>query len=179
MSSIDEAVDAIRARKPRQVVFMTGAGVSADSGIPTFRGPGGLWRDFRPEELATPAAFRRDPKLVREWYEWRRGLIREARPNAAHEAIARIVEDLDALPRVVIVRLRNMTAIDATGLRALEELADRIRASGRVAIFCGAREQPRAAMEQAGLPDRVGRPNFCPHVDAALDRAREIVGSAV
>lgn len=92
MSSLDEAVAAIRARKPRKVVFMTGAGVSADSGIPTFRGSGGLWRDFRPEELATPAAFRRDPKLVWEWYEWRRGLIREARPNAAHEAIARVAD---------------------------------------------------------------------------------------
>ena len=94
------------------------------------------------------------------------------------DKIARIVEDLDALPRIVIIRLRNMTAIDATGLRALEELTDRIRVSGRVAIFCGAREQPRAAMEQAGLPEHVGRANFCPHVDAALDRARQILGSA-
>ncbi len=69
---------------------MTGAGVSADSGIPTFRGAGGLWRNFRAEELATPEAFRRDPNLVWEWYEWRRGLIRDAKPNAAHEALARL-----------------------------------------------------------------------------------------
>ncbi|MDQ3281872.1 MAG: NAD-dependent deacylase [Acidobacteriota bacterium] len=69
---------------------MTGAGVSADSGIPTFRGAGGLWREYRAEELATPEAFRRDPRLVWEWYEWRRGLIREAQPNAAHEALARL-----------------------------------------------------------------------------------------
>ena len=94
------------------------------------------------------------------------------------DKIARIADDLDTLPRVVIVRLRNMTAIDATGLRALEELADRIRSSGRAAIFCGAREQPRVVMEQAGLPDHIGRENFCPHVDAALDRAREILGTA-
>ena len=84
------AIQAIRQAKPRRVVVFTGAGVSADSGIPTFRGPGGLWRNFRPEELATPEAFRDDPKTVWEWYEWRRGLIRDAKPNAAHEAIARL-----------------------------------------------------------------------------------------
>lgn len=87
---IEAAIRAIRNTRPRRVVVFTGAGVSADSGIPTFRGPGGLWRNFRPEELATPEAFRRDPKLVWEWYEWRRGLIRDARPNAAHEAVARL-----------------------------------------------------------------------------------------
>ncbi|HEX8618122.1 MAG TPA: NAD-dependent deacylase [Thermoanaerobaculia bacterium] len=90
MSSIDEAIRAIRETKPRNVVVMTGAGVSADSGIPTFRGAGGLWRNFRAEDLATPAAFHRDPALVWEWYEWRRGLIRAAQPNAAHEALARL-----------------------------------------------------------------------------------------
>lgn len=92
MSSLDEAVLAIRQNKPRKVVVLTGAGVSAESGIPTFRGPGGLWRDFRPEDLATPEAFGRDPHLVWEWYEWRRALIREAKPNAAHEALARLPE---------------------------------------------------------------------------------------
>ena len=92
MSSIEEATRAIRDARPRRVVAFTGAGVSADSGIPTFRGPGGLWREFRAEELATPEAFRRDPHLVWEWYEWRRTLIREARPNAAHESIARVAD---------------------------------------------------------------------------------------
>ena len=67
---------------------MTGAGVSAASGVPTFRGPGGLWRSFRPEDLATPEAFRRDPRLVWEWYAWRRGLIAACVPNAAHDVIA-------------------------------------------------------------------------------------------
>src|SRR5215212_6292764 len=90
MISIDEAVRAIRREKPRLVVVFTGAGVSADSGIPTFRGEDGLWRNFRAEDLATPAAFARDPLLVWQWYEWRRGLIREAKPNAAHEAVARL-----------------------------------------------------------------------------------------
>src|SRR5215210_2125765 len=90
MSSIDDAVRAIRRAKPRKVVVFTGAGISADSGIPTFRGPNGLWRDFRAEDLATPDAFHRDPLLVWEWYEWRRELIRKAKSNAAHEAVARL-----------------------------------------------------------------------------------------
>lgn len=88
--SLEQAVHAIHERRPRSVVVMSGAGISADSGIPTFRGAGGLWRNFRAEDLATPEAFRRDPMLVWEWYEWRRGLIREAKPNAAHEALARL-----------------------------------------------------------------------------------------
>jgi len=75
-------------REARTVTIMTGAGVSAASGVPTFRGPGGLWRSFRPEELATPEAFRRDPRLVWEWYDWRRGVIAECDPNTAHRTIA-------------------------------------------------------------------------------------------
>jgi NAD-dependent deacetylase len=78
-----------RLRDARSITVLTGAGVSAASGIPTFRGPGGLWRQFRAEELATPKAFARDPRLVWEWYEWRRDLIARAEPNAAHHTIAR------------------------------------------------------------------------------------------
>ena len=68
---------------------MTGAGVSAASGVPTFRGPDGLWRRYRPEELATPEAFARDPALVWEWYAWRRETVAACRPNAAHDVLAR------------------------------------------------------------------------------------------
>jgi NAD-dependent deacetylase len=74
----------------QRVVALTGAGVSAESGVPTFRSETGLWRRYRPEELATPRAFARDPKLVWEWYDWRRGLIAECRPNPAHNALAGI-----------------------------------------------------------------------------------------
>src|SRR5262249_39076668 len=89
---VHQALDAVRRAAPRRVVAFTGAGVSADSGIPTFRGSGGLWRNFRAEDLATPAAFARDPQLVWEGYEGRRDLIRAAEPNAAHRAIARLDE---------------------------------------------------------------------------------------
>ncbi|QDT38893.1 SIR2 family NAD-dependent protein deacylase [Stratiformator vulcanicus] len=70
------------------VAILTGAGVSAPSGVPTFRDPGGLWRNYRPEDLATPEAFARDPKLVWEWYELRRAGIAKCLPNAAHRVIA-------------------------------------------------------------------------------------------
>jgi len=70
------------------VCILSGAGVSAESGVPTFRGEEGLWKSHSPEELATPSAFRRDPRLVWEWYDWRRGKIRECRPNPGHEALA-------------------------------------------------------------------------------------------
>ena len=78
-----------RLRDAARVTVLTGAGVSAASGVPTFRGPDGLWRNYRPEDLATPEAFARDPRLVWEWYDWRRTLIAGCRPNAAHEALAR------------------------------------------------------------------------------------------
>jgi sulfate permease, SulP family len=92
----------------------------------------------------------------------------------ATDKIQRVIDDLPRLPPVVVFRLRNMTALDATGLRALEDVADRVRASGRTAVFCGAREQPRAVMKHANFSEHVGAANLCPHVDAALARAAEI-----
>ncbi len=71
-----------------RVTVATGAGVSAASGVPTFRGDDGLWNDFRVEELATPAAFARDSRVVWEWYEWRRRLVARCAPNRAHEVLA-------------------------------------------------------------------------------------------
>jgi len=72
----------------RRVVALTGAGISAESGVPTFRGKDGLWRQYRAESLATPEAFSRDPALVWEWYDWRRGLIAPVGPNPGHEVLA-------------------------------------------------------------------------------------------
>lgn len=69
---------------------VTGAGVSAESGVPTFRGPDGLWKNYSAQELATPQAFGENPALVWEWYHWRQGLILEALPNPAHHALVKL-----------------------------------------------------------------------------------------
>ena len=76
------------------VAVLTGAGISAESGVPTFRGEEGLWRTYRAEQLATPGAFHRGPALVWEWYDWRRGLIGACVPNAAHETLAEMEASL-------------------------------------------------------------------------------------
>jgi NAD-dependent deacetylase len=75
-------------RDASSIAVLTGAGVSAESGVPTFRGNNGLWKQYRAEDLATPGAFARDPKLVWEWYDWRRSLIAQAKPNPGHYALA-------------------------------------------------------------------------------------------
>jgi NAD-dependent deacetylase len=73
-----------------RILVVTGAGISAESGIPTFRGPDGYWRNLDPTKLATEAAFRENPALVWEWYRERRGLIRRCEPNAAHVAVVQL-----------------------------------------------------------------------------------------
>ncbi len=77
------------------VTVLTGAGISADSGVPTFRGEDGLWKNFRPEELASPEAFERDPRLVWEWYNWRRELLATKSPNPAHQALAKMEQQFE------------------------------------------------------------------------------------
>lgn len=80
--------------KAHRVVALTGAGVSAESGIPVFRGAGGLWQQHRPEDLATPEAFARNPRLVWEWYDWRRARVAAATPNPAHLALVALEQSL-------------------------------------------------------------------------------------
>lgn len=77
-----------------RVAALTGAGISAESGIPVFRGAGGLWQQHRPEDLATPEAFARDPRLVWEWYDWRRARVAAAAPNPAHLALVALERSL-------------------------------------------------------------------------------------
>jgi sulfate permease, SulP family len=92
----------------------------------------------------------------------------------ATDKFAEILEDLNDLPPIVILRLRNMTAIDATGLGAIRELADRIHASGRQLLLCGAREQPAQLMKQAEFERHVGVENICPSITDAIARAAAI-----
>ena len=80
-------------RSARHVTVLTGAGTSAESGVPTFReAQTGLWAKYDPEELATPFAFQRNPRLVWEWYEWRRQLVAQAEPNPGHMALSKLEE---------------------------------------------------------------------------------------
>lgn len=90
-----------------RVLVLTGAGISAESGVPTFRGEAGLWRRHRPEELATPRAFARDPRLVWEWYGWRRELVAACSPNAAHRAIA----DWQARSPAAVIATQNVDGL--------------------------------------------------------------------
>ncbi len=80
---------------PQTIVILTGAGVSAESGLPTFRDANGLWEGHRIEEVATPDAFAANPRLVHNFYNMRRAALRKVRPNAAHHALARLQQDYD------------------------------------------------------------------------------------
>ena len=109
-----------RLRSARRVVVLTGAGVSAESGVPTFRDAlTGLWATFDPRELATPAAFARNPKLVWDWYAQRRAQVSSVAPNAGHHALAELEQ---RVPRFLLVT-QNVDGLHArAGSRALVEL---------------------------------------------------------
>ncbi len=96
-------------RDAPSAVVLTGAGISAESGVPTFRGPDGLWRSFRPEDLATPAAFANDPLLVWQWYDWRRERIVVAKPNAGHRALVELEQALG--PRCFTLVTQNVDGL--------------------------------------------------------------------
>lgn len=87
---IEKAVSRLKGTK--FLLVITGAGISKESGVPTFRGKDGLWESFRAEDLATPYAFERDPALVWRWYDWRRGIIRSCEPNKGHFAVKELSE---------------------------------------------------------------------------------------
>src|SRR5262245_51121457 len=117
-----------RLQPDARLTVLTGAGVSAASGVPTFRGPDGLWRNFRRESLATPDAFHRDPKLVWEWYNWRRQILSTKTPNRAHEVLA-------AWSR----RYKNFTLItqNVDGLHERAGTQNMIRFHGSIwEVFC-------------------------------------------
>jgi NAD-dependent deacetylase len=102
----------------KRILVLTGAGISADSGVPTFRGANGLWKSHRPEDLATYDAFARDPRLVWEWYAWRRSLVAACRPNAGHWALAGLA------------LARPSTSIVTQNVDGLHEIAAREEADG-------------------------------------------------
>eukprot|EP00095_Tigriopus_kingsejongensis_P007345 snap_masked-scaffold589_size129586-processed-gene-0.32 protein:Tk07345 transcript:snap_masked-scaffold589_size129586-processed-gene-0.32-mRNA-1 annotation:"nad-dependent protein deacylase sirtuin- mitochondrial-like" len=121
--SSDAAAFKARLAQAQRVAILTGAGVSAESGVPTFRGAGGLWRTFQATDLATPQAFRRDPALVWEFYHYRREVMGSKRPNAAHEAIARFEAQCLLEGRHCVVITQNVDELHrAAGTQNLLEL---------------------------------------------------------
>lgn len=135
-----------------EMVVLTGAGVSAESGVPTFRdAQSGLWARYDPMELATPEAFARDPELVWRWYRWRRELIREARPNAAHRALAALEQ---RLPRLTLVTQNVDGLHGSAGSKNVLELHGNIHRT-----ICS---RERAAFREAGG----ATPPRCPRCDA-------------
>lgn len=112
-------------RECSSITVLTGSGISAESGVPTFReAQTGLWARFDPQELATPEAFARDPALVWNWYEWRRKLVAQARPNPGHLAIAELQR---RTPNVTLVTQNVDGLHQEAGSREVIELHGNIR----------------------------------------------------
>lgn len=142
-----------------RVLVLTGAGVSAESGIPTFRGRDGYWRNLDPAKLATPEAFERDPELVWEWYRERRERLRNAKPNAAHEAIAKLAKHADDFLLVT----QNVDDLHARAGVSPEKM---VQIHGDIFVTrcsrCDFSERGRG-----GSPEPSGTPR-CPECDALM-----------
>jgi NAD-dependent deacetylase len=144
----------------RSIVVLTGAGISAESGVPTFRAAGGLWRQFRAEDLATPEAFANDPRLVWEWYEWRRQKIAPAAPNLGHFALVTLEK---RAPELTLITQNVDGLHPAAGTRNLLEIHGNLWRTR--CLSCGevrenreaplARIPPRCACEGLLRPDVV------------------------
>lgn len=149
---VDSTIDNLRNLLERAslVTALTGAGISAESGVPTFRGPDGLWNNYRAEDLATPEAFSRDPDLVWRWYDWRRGLVAQARPNAAHLALA----GLERRQRVTVIT-QNVDGLH--GLAGSRELIEVHGNIWKVRCTSCATIAPNVEVPLAAVPPRCSR----------------------
>ena len=144
-----------RLKTDSRVTVLTGAGVSAASGVPTFRGPDGLWKQFRPEQLATRDAFARDPRLVWEWYDWRRQRIAACLPNDAHHVLAAWSK---RLPHFTLITQNVDGLHERAGTRGVLRLHGSI---WEVACWTGCAESPaRWADERVPLSEI---PPGCPY----------------
>jgi NAD-dependent deacetylase len=146
-----------------RVLVITGAGVSAESGIPTFRGKDGYWRNLDPAKLATPEAFARDPELVWEWYRERRQRICNAQPNAAHAAIAKLARHADEFLLVT----QNVDDLHARAGIPKEKM---VQIHGDIFVTRCSRcdfERHEHEQEQEQEQEGVGVPR-CPECDALM-----------
>ena len=143
--------------RARHVAALTGAGISAESGIPTFRdAQTGLWARYDPAELATPQALRRNPGLVWSWYQWRRSLVRQARPNPGHRALAELEQ---RVPRFTLITQNVDGLHQAAGSRNVIELHGNI-----LRTRCA---DCRRGVEQ-WEPPAEGEAPRCPHCGSVL-----------
>ncbi len=149
------------------VVVQAGAGLSAASGVPTFRDTQtGLWANFKPEDLATPEAFERDPQTVWRWYAWRRELIRNVEPNAAHVALTRwqkmrdltiITQNVDGLQQRaggdVIEFHGNLTVDRCFAEQRVLDADEQIAGEPPTCKYCGAHVRPGVVWFGEGIPE--------------------------
>lgn len=137
--------------RAKSVAVLTGAGISAESGIPTFRDAlTGLWEKFRPEELATPEAFLANPKLVWDWYAWRRDKVAEARPNPGHDALVSLEKNCIARKAAFTLITQNVDGLHCVaGSEKVIELHGNIRR-----VKCFDHHHPAATWSRERSPPR-------------------------
>ena len=146
----------------RNIVVLTGAGISAESGLATFRGPDGLWEGHRIEDVATPEGFARDPALVQRFYDMRRARLKEVAPNAAHEALARLDSEW---PGELLVVTQNVDDLhERAGAKRVLHMHGELHSAWCLA--CGARQRWEADL---------GSGPACPACDSAGQMRPDIV----
>jgi NAD-dependent deacetylase len=153
--SIQEAAKLIQ--ESQTIAVLTGAGVSKESGVPTFRD--GLWAKYDPQELATPEAFKSNPKLVWDWYEWRREMVAKAKPNAGHFALA----ELENIKDLTIITQNVDDLHEQAGSRSV------IHLHGNIAhhkCFNNCQGDPTLIDLRSISYDREAGPPSCPHCGA-------------
>lgn len=148
-------------RAAKQIVALTGAGASKESGVPTFRDAmDGLWARYDPQELATPGAFQRNPKLVWDWYEFRRGLVAQARPNPGHTALAELER---RFPSLAVITQNVDDLHEQAGSRDVVHLHGNI---ARSKCYAACRGEPTLIDVAALDYDHEAGPPPCPHCGA-------------
>lgn len=144
--------------RANKVAAFTGAGISAESGIPTFRDEDGLWSKYNPEELATMDAFLEKPDVVQEWYKHRRSIIHEKEPNAAHRALARLEE---VIPEVMVITQNVDNLHQEAGSSRVVELHGNIQRN--YCMDCE-NQPPQEALDRLAE----GQPARCPECDGLI-----------
>ncbi len=142
------------------IVILTGAGISAESGIATFRGPGGLWEGHRVEDVCTPQALVRDPDLVHRFYDLRRAALADVRPNAAHDALARLDRDW---PGDLLLVTQNVDDLhERAGSRRLIHMHGELRSA--LCAACGGRTPHPGALPPGSVCATCGAPMLRPDI---------------